>query len=140
VSDDVNNANAGIKLDGGKTDMSLFSWIWLVGVGRVLTRGKRKYAAHNWRKGLAIARLLAGVMRHITLFLAGQDLDVNPNCKGCQSGDCEKHTGENHLDCASCGIMFAREMLVTRPDLDDRFKLDAQNLSLLIQAVENEKE
>ena len=137
---DINDKTSGVKNDQEKTDLSLFSWIWFVGVGRVLTRGKRKYAAHNWRKGLAIARLLAGVIRHITLFMAGQDLDVSPNCKGCQAGDCEKHTGEHHLDCASCGLMFAREMHATRPDLDDRYKLDNTNLVLLISAMENEKD
>lgn len=130
----------GTKHDGEKADLSLLSWIWLVGVARVLTKGKRKYAAHNWRRGLEIARLIGAALRHLALFMAGIDYDRNPNCEGCKTGNCQKHTGEHHLDCASCGIMFAREMLTTRPDMDDRYKLSESDQIKLIESIENEAE
>lgn len=126
----------GIKHDDKKVDMTLFSWIWLVGVGRVLTKGKFKYAAHNWRGGLLICRLLAAVIRHILLFMAGQDTDSDPDCEDCKRGDCKKHTNEHHLYCASCGLMFACELLVTRPDLDDRYKYDIEQIKLVLKMLE----
>lgn len=112
----------GVKNDSHKPDMSLLSSIWLFGVARVLTFGKRKYAADNWRKGLEMRRLLAAALRHIFLFMQGHDLDIEGGCKGCRFGVCTEHTGLPHLDCASCMLMFARELWVTRPDLDDRYK------------------
>ncbi len=130
-------STGGTKHDDGKPDFSLLSSVWLVGVVRVLTKGKAKYAAHNWRLGIQIARLLAGVMRHIALFLAGIDYDVNPKCEGCIAGNCKKHTGEHHLSCASCGLMFATELALTRPDLDDRYKLTPEVQQHLLESMES---
>jgi hypothetical protein len=103
--------SGGTKYDGEKPDMSLFSTTWLVGVAQVLTFGKKKYAAHNWRKGIERSRLIAAALRHITAYNAGEDLDPE--------------TGLSHLDHASCCIMFARELHETRPDLDDRYKKES---------------
>lgn len=105
----------GIKHDSEKPDLSLFSRVWLLGVGAVLTFGKRKYAAHNWRKGIEISRLISAALRHILAFNAGEDLDPE--------------TGLSHLDHASCCIMFARELIETRPDLDDRYKGPKKEIS-----------
>jgi hypothetical protein len=99
-----------IKHDDGKNDLSLLSPIWILGVGRVLTFGKRKYDAHNWRKGMALSRLLAAALRHIFAFIGGEDRDPE--------------TGECHLDHASCCLMFAREMWERRQDCDDRYRPD----------------
>jgi hypothetical protein len=98
----------GTKYDGEKPDLSLISSIWITGVARVLTFGKRKYDAHNWRKGIQRSRLIAAALRHIFAYLNGEDLDPE--------------TGELHLYHASCCLMFASEMHETRPDLDDRYK------------------
>lgn len=117
----------GVKGDAGKPDLSLLSAIWIFGVGDVLTYGSQKRGAHNWRKGLAITRLMSGALRHIFQFLAGEDIDRDDNCPDCQRFDktgehCTKHSNKHHLFCASCNLMFASELLVTRPDLDDRYK------------------
>ena len=120
----------GVKGDAGKPDMSLLSSIWLFGVADVLTYGSKKRGAHNWRKGLAITRLCSGALRHIFQFLKGEDIDRDDNCPGCQAFDkdptnlCPNHSNKHHLDCAACNLMFARELLVTRPDLDDRYKIE----------------
>jgi hypothetical protein len=119
----------GVKGDAGKPDLSLISPVWIFGVADVLTYGAKKRGAHNWRKGLAITRLCAGALRHIFQFLMGEDLDRDDDCEGCRIADanpaepCTKHSGKHHLFCASCNLMFASELLVTRPDLDDRFKI-----------------
>lgn len=104
----MNAQERGIKHDGEKVRLELLSSTWLFGVGRVLTFGAKKYAAHNWRKGLELSRLLGAALRHILLFLGGEDLDPE--------------TGLSHLYHASCCVMFASELHETRPDLDDRYR------------------
>ncbi len=96
-----------IKYDQEKVQLELLSSSWLFGVGRVLTFGAKKYAAHNWRKGLQQSRLLGATLRHVLAYLGGEDLD--------------QETGLPHLHHASCCLMFASELAETRPDLDDRW-------------------
>jgi hypothetical protein len=123
----------GVKGDAGKADLSLLSSLWIFGVSDVLTYGSAKRGAHNWRKGLKITRVLAGVLRHVFQYLTGEDYDTDPNCPGCiqfkkdNSILCEKHSQKHHLLNASCGLMFAYELSVTRPDLDDRYKIQKEN-------------
>ena len=97
----------GLKYDSGKAPLSLLDGDWLLGVARVLDFGKKKYAAHNWRQGIAISRLLDAALRHILAFNGGEDIDPE--------------SGLPHLDHASCCLMFAAGMMRTRPDLDDRY-------------------
>lgn len=98
----------GVKLDADKPDVSLLSSTWVFAVARVMTFGKIKYAAHNWRKGIAISRLMSASLRHIFAFIGGEDKDPE--------------TGESHLAHASCCLMFALETMEQRPQFDDRFK------------------
>jgi hypothetical protein len=98
----------GIKHDDGKPRLDLVSSIWIKGVGQVLGFGAKEYAPHNWRKGLQISRLLAACLRHVFSFLGGENND--------------KDSGLSHLYHASCCLMFAAEMMETRPDQDDRWK------------------
>ncbi len=97
-----------VKNDQGKAQLELLSAQWLFGVGQVLTFGATKYAAHNWRKGLARSRLLGACLRHVLAYLGGEDNDPE--------------TGLLHLHHASCCLMFASELHNTRPDLDDRYR------------------
>lgn len=97
----------GVKHDKEKIQMDLLSTIWISGVAEVLTFGAKKYAAHNWRKGIQQSRLLAASLRHIFAYLGGEDLD--------------SETGLCHLHHASCCLMFASELRVTNPELDDRY-------------------
>ncbi len=99
---------SGIKHDKGKPRLELLSNIWLRGVGFVLAKGAETYAPHNWREGLELSRTLGAALRHILAFQDGEDLD--------------HETGLNHLDHASCELMFARELFERRKDLDDRWK------------------
>lgn len=98
----------GVKFDEGKAQVDLLSTIWLLGVSQVLTFGAKKYASHNWRKGISRSRLMAAAMRHILAYNNGEDVDPE--------------TGLSHLDHASCCLMFARELHETKPDTDDRYK------------------
>lgn len=101
------SAAKGIKFDTEKTRLDLLSAVWIEGVGKVLTYGARKYAAHNWRNGIERSRLLGAALRHIFSYLNGEDRDPE--------------TGLLHLYHASCCLMFASELHFTRPDLDDRY-------------------
>jgi hypothetical protein len=99
---------AGIKLDAEKPDMSLLSSTALLKTAEVMSFGKRKYAAHNWRKGINYSRLIAAAMRHIVAYNNGEDKDPE--------------SGLSHLAHASCCIQFLIEFENTRTDLDDRYK------------------
>lgn len=98
----------GQKADTGKPPCELLSPDALIGTANVLAFGARKYAAHNWRKGLAWSRLIGACMRHLLAFMRGEDLD--------------QETGLPHLDHLACEVMFLQEFYRTRPDLDDRYK------------------
>ncbi len=108
VSSEALAGDKGIKHDEGKEPLSLLSRIWLLGVAKVMGFGAKKYAAHNWRNGIARSRLISAALRHIIAYNEGEDNDPE--------------TGLSHLDHASCCLMFARESHETHPNLDDRYK------------------
>ncbi len=98
---------SGKKFDGEKVDMDLLSPYALEKIAQVMTYGKKKYGANNWRGGIVYSRLLAAVMRHINSYRKGETYDPE--------------TGLSHLSHASCGLMMLLEFEETRSDLDDRF-------------------
>lgn len=98
----------GVKYDEGKSPLALLSSEWLLAVGSVMGFGAKKYAAHNWRNGIACSRLMSSALRHVVAFNSGEDVD--------------SETGLSHLAHASCCLMFAFELQKTHPDLDDRYK------------------
>ena len=99
---------AGTKHDAGKPPMDLLDRHALEEIARVLEFGKNKYAAHNWRGGLHMSRLLAAAMRHLMAYNDGEDTDPE--------------SGLSHLAHAGCCVMFALRMSKDRPDMDDRYK------------------
>lgn len=102
----------GVKHDSEKVKMGLISSRFLMGLARVLTLGAGKYAAHNWRKGMATSRYYDALQRHLVAWNDGEDNDPE--------------WGKSHLYHAACCLMFLSETLETRPDLDDRYKPDAK--------------
>jgi hypothetical protein len=96
------------KYDNGKPQLSLLARNWLEGVAKVMGFGAAKYGRFNWRKGHAQSRLMDAALRHLQAFNAAEDNDS-------ESGEC-------HLLHASACLMFAYEMHLTRPELDDRYK------------------
>jgi hypothetical protein len=99
---------SGVKHDQEKSDMSLLSAIAMVKIAQVMTFGKKKYSAHNWRGGIVYSRLLAAALRHLFAYLGGESKDPE--------------TGLSHLAHAACCIMMLLEFEDTRTDLDDRYK------------------
>ncbi len=98
----------GIKHDQEKLRVDLLDPLALEGLSAVLTFGAKKYAAHNWRGGIAYSRLLGAALRHIFAILRGEDNDPESNLP--------------HVDHLGCCWMFLSHMMKQRPDLDDRFK------------------
>lgn len=111
----------GIKIDEGKAPVDLIDPDFLFGIGRVLGKGAKKYAVDNWKHGMAVGKVLAGVLRHVFYRLKGEVWDAcDPNCPG----DCKVHTNEMHMHCAACGLMFVAYYDTRKMDNvpDDRFK------------------
>lgn len=98
----------GIKFDQEKPRMDLLDREALEGLAAVLGFGAEKYAAHNWRGGIAHSRLIAAAMRHLMAISDGEDIDPE--------------SGLPHVDHLGCCWMFLSNLQKTRPDLDDRFK------------------
>jgi hypothetical protein len=96
----------GSKFDQEKPRMDLLDPKFLEGVASVLTFGANKYAAHNWRKGISVSRLIAASYRHLGAINKGEDLDPE--------------SGLPHAYHLGCCVMFLSEML-TRPQEDDRY-------------------
>lgn len=107
-ADNYTQPFVGTKHDQGKPPMALLDPEFLEGVARVLDFGAKKYAAHNWRNGLAYSRLISASYRHLGAINKGEDVDPE--------------TGELHAYHLGCTIMFLASMMKTRPDLDDRWK------------------
>lgn len=99
-------ANVGVKFDADKPDMSLLSSVALVELTKVLDFGAKKYAPHNWRKGIVTTRLLAACLRHTFAYLRGESVDPE--------------TGLSHMAHAMCCCMFILELSLTKPEFDDR--------------------
>lgn len=101
------NTNGALKFDGEKPRMDLLDRYALEQLASVLTFGAKKYAAHNWRKGLQYSRLVAAAMRHIQAFNDGEDNDPE--------------SGLSHVAHAMCCMMFLLGTINHRPDMDDRW-------------------
>jgi Domain of unknown function (DUF5664) len=100
----------GLKYDDDKPPMSLLDAEYLEGIANVLGFGAKKYAAHNWRKGINTSRLISSLYRHLGAINKGEDVDPE--------------SGLPHVYHLGCNTMFLASMLQHYPNLDDRFKND----------------
>jgi hypothetical protein len=101
-------ATEAVKHDGGKPNFDLLPPESLAQVQAVLEFGARKYAPHNWRKGMGWRRLLGACFRHLFAWACGEDKDPE--------------SGQSHLAHAACCILFLLSYEVTGAGTDDRFK------------------
>ncbi len=98
----------GTKYDDNKPRMELIDAEWLEEVANIMGFGAKKYAAHNWRAGISVSRLLGAALRHLFAVVRGEDTDPE--------------SGYSHLGHLSCCTMFLYWTLKHRPELDDRYK------------------
>lgn len=103
-------ASGAARFDTGKARMDLLSPVAMEGVAIVLAFGAKKYAEHNWRKGMKWGRTIGSLLRHTYKFMAGEDIDLE--------------SGLPHVDHIACNAMFLQEYYRTHKHLDDRFKSD----------------
>lgn len=97
-----------VKFDTEKNAIELASSWAIEGLGLVLTYGAKKYAAHNWRKGMAWSRLIGAAFRHLLAFARGEDIDPE--------------SGLPHIDHAMCCLMFLSEYQKLQLGSDDRWQ------------------
>ncbi len=101
----------GDRKNEGKPQWSLVPQSALIPMVKVLEFGAKKYAPHNWKKGLSVREICESMKRHLDAFMEGGNLDP-------ESGLSE--TG--HLQ---CNALFLSWMMEHRPDMDDRFDINS---------------
>jgi len=102
-----------LKFDNGKPPCELLAPEALIGTAEVLAFGAKKYAAHNWRKGMPWSKVIGSLQRHSLAFQMGEDIDPE--------------SGLPHVDHLACEVMFLQVFYRLRKDLDDRYKQDDNN-------------
>jgi len=98
----------GLRHNEGKPQLSYVMLGKEVAAGEsaVWQRGAQKYARGNWLKGMSWVSSSDSLLRHITAFLNGEDLDPE--------------TGLPHVDHIVCSAKILSNSYHTRPELDDR--------------------
>ena len=96
----------GTKHDSNKPRMDLLVPEADLETAKVFTFGAEKYDDYNWMKGFKYSRLTAALLRHMTSFRLGEDLDPE--------------SGLPHLAHARCCLDMLIWHTINRKDLDDR--------------------
>lgn len=98
----------GDRYNKGKSPLSIMMEAKhaIEGCSAILGFGANKYSRGNWRKGLKHTEICDSLLRHLTAYLAGEDIDPDSNLP--------------HVDHVLCNALFLSEMTRTHPELDDR--------------------
>jgi hypothetical protein len=97
-----------VKHDGQKVRLELVPMSALFAVGDAFTYGAKKYADHNYRKGMAWSRLLGAALRHLCAWGAGEDRDPE--------------SGLPHLAHAGACVLMLLDAELNQLGTDDRWK------------------
>jgi len=102
---------------GNKGRPSLISPALIYRIGRHLAKGEEHYGKENWVKGMPYCRTADSIIRHIYLWLAGDE-------------------EEDHLAAIGCNIMFLMHFEETGQEgLDDRCKSFQKILASLLTST-----
>ena len=105
----------GTKFDADKSPLAYLPPRALIEVGFAFWAGAQKYGPFNYMQGLPATRLASGALRHILLFLAGENFDTDIFTR--------YQKKVPHWACAIANLLMLGEMLlIGRSDLDDRYK------------------
>jgi hypothetical protein len=88
----VSGLTEGTKHDAGKLPLDLLSPYAAIATAEVLLFGAQKYERWNWSKGILYSRVYSALLRHLTAWWTGEELDPETNLP--------------HLAHASCCLMF----------------------------------
>lgn len=129
-----NKKTEGRRYNKGKNRMNLFpAWAYDK-ICEVYTKGADKYTLkdekgniidsgdNNWMGGMDWSKIMGCIERHYNAFKQGKDYDFNPDCKGCQEGNCNNHTGLDHLAHIAWNVIALLEYRRIYPQGDDRVK------------------
>lgn len=103
-------SEAALRYDAGKLRYDLLPVDSLEELTRVYTVGAKKYADHNWEKGMSWSRCLGSLMRHTWKFWRGEDYD--------------EETGCHHMAMAAWNAMALCSYSMRKVGVDDRVKLN----------------
>ena len=99
----------GKRYNEGKLRMDLVPTSSIRSLARVLTYGAGKYAERNWESGMNFSIPYACLLRHLTAWYDGEDLD--------------KESGLNHLDHVMANVaMLIHYVEKCYTELDNRPK------------------
>lgn len=73
-------SDEGLRFNEGKIRYDLMEPFATQELARVFTEGAKKYAEHNWLKGMKWSKVLASLKRHIAAFESGEDFDSETGC------------------------------------------------------------
>jgi hypothetical protein len=76
------------------------------GLCRVAEFGASKYSRYNWKQGLDHMELVDSLLRHLSAYADGQDVD--------------EESGFSHLDHVSWNALALAETVQLHPELDSR--------------------
>lgn len=95
-----------------KPPMELVPAALIRACARAMGYGANKYAANNWRRGMRWGEVYGALLRHLTAWNAGEDIDAEEN----------GGSGLNHLDHAAACLAFLTHMVNDEryKEMDDR--------------------
>jgi hypothetical protein len=90
----------------------MYLYFYLIKVGQF---GELKYDTYNYLKGLSISDTLDALKRHLMKYESPYESDI------------DEESMQNHLAHVAWNAIVALHMHKTRPDLDDRYKINENN-------------
>lgn len=89
----------GLRFDNGKSRVDLIPAEFILALGQHFGAGAKKYAEHNWAKGMSWSRCYACAQRHMLAFWNGEDIDGetgSPHVIAAAWNMCALHWYANH--------------------------------------------
>lgn len=102
------STETGTRHNVDKRRWSLVDFDALEDMVKVLEFGAKKYADHNWNKGLLTTETVESLMRHLVAYLNGQDDD--------------SESGLPHAGHILCNAMFLAYTMKFKKEFDNRYK------------------
>ena len=99
-------AGTAARYNDGKPDFSLVPMIALEECAKVFDYGRKKYSEWNWLKGQDWSHPYASLMRHLSAWQQGEDIDPE--------------SGLPHLGHAMCNMVMLSTFAKTYPQGDNR--------------------